>query len=46
MVTLAGMGCGFVVNGVAMWSEPAAWIVAGAMLSVVALWPLLRLRLR
>lgn len=39
-------GMALTVNGVAMWSVPAAWIVSGLTVSFVALWPFLRLRLR
>lgn len=33
-VGLVGAAC--VVHGVAMWSPPAAWIIAGALLLAVA----------
>jgi hypothetical protein len=48
LAMLLGGAAGFavMVKGVAMWSIPAAWIVSGLALSVIALWPLLRLRLR
>lgn len=46
MVGVACVGFALTVNGVAMWSVPAAWIVSGGMVSLVALWPFLRLRRR
>jgi hypothetical protein len=46
MIGGACVGVGLTVNGVAMWSVPAAWIVSGLTLTLVALWPFLRLRLR
>jgi hypothetical protein len=44
MVVFAVVGVALTVNGVSMWSVPAAWIVSGMTVSLVALWPLLRLR--
>jgi hypothetical protein len=39
-------GAGFValVRGVALWSPPAAYVVAGGVLMLVGAWPFLRLR--
>lgn len=34
------LGIAAIVRGVAMWSTPAAWVVVGAALIAMALWPL------
>lgn len=36
------VGCLAIIYGVALWSAPAAWVVAGCALIAMALWPLLR----
>lgn len=38
-------GVALLVRGVAMWSPPAAWVVSGLALLVLAFWPVLRARL-
>lgn len=39
---LACLGLAAVLYGVAAWSRPAAWILGGALLVWLAIWPELR----
>ena len=39
---LGAAGCISLLYGLALWWIPAAWMVAGVLLLIAALWPYLR----
>lgn len=45
MLAFALVGFLVLLRGVAMVSEPAAWMLSGIVCWAIALWPLLRARL-